>query len=120
MAGYIESWGRGIEIMLERCKEYNIPEPVIAEEQGGLSVTFLKDIYTSDYLQTLNLNERQIKGVLYAKEKGSIKNAEYQEINELGRTVAAEELQDLANRRILQKVGTTGRSAKYILSNRVE
>ena len=115
MAGYIESWGRGIEIMLEGCKEYNIPEPVIVEEQGGLSVTFLKDIYTAEYLQTLNLNERQIKGILHAKEKGSIKNAEYQEINNLGKTVAAEELQDLTNKGILQKVGTTGRSTKYIL-----
>lgn len=115
MAGYIESWGRGIEIMLEGCKEYKIPEPVILEEQGGLSVTFLKDIYTAEYLQTLNLNERQIKGILHAKEKGSIKNAEYQEINNLGKTVAAEELQELTNKGILQKVGTTGRSTKYIL-----
>jgi ATP-dependent DNA helicase RecG len=115
MAGYIESWGRGIAIMLEGCKEYNIPEPIIAEEQGGLSVTFLKDIYTSEYLKTLNLNERQIKAVLYVKEKGSIKNSEYQEINDLGRTVTAEELQDLTSKKILQRIGTTGRSAKYIL-----
>ena len=118
MAGYIESWGRGIEIMLEGCKEYNIPEPVIVEEQGGLSVTFLKDIYNGEYLQKLNLNERQIKGILHTKEKGSIKNAEYQEINNVGKTVAAEELQELTNKGILQKVGTTGRSTKYILSNK--
>jgi ATP-dependent DNA helicase RecG len=115
MAGYIESWGRGIEIMMEGCKEYNIPEPRIVEEQGGLSVTFMKDIYTREYLQTLNLKERQIKGVLYVKDKGSIKNAEYQEINKVGRTVATEELQDLVRRRVLRNVGTTGRSANYIL-----
>jgi ATP-dependent DNA helicase RecG len=116
MAGYIESWGRGIEIMLEGCKQYNIPEPVIVEEQGGLSITFLKEIFTMEYLQTLNLNERQIKGVLYVKEKGSIKNAEYQEINSIGRTVATEELQDLVYKRMLKNVGTTGRSAKYVLN----
>lgn len=115
MAGYIESWGRGIEIMMEGCKEYNIPEPLIVEEQGGLSVTFLKDIYTREYLQTLNLSERQIKGVLYAKDKGSIKNAEYQAINNVGRTVATEELQDLVQTKVLKNVGTTGRSAKYVL-----
>ena len=115
MAGYIESWGRGIEIMMEGCREYNIPEPLIIEEQGGLSVTFLKDIYTRENLQTLNLSERQIKGVMYAKERGSIKNAEYQAINNIGRTVATEELQDLVHARILKNVGTTGRSAKYVL-----
>src|SRR6185437_9373907 len=37
MAGYIESWGRGINIMMEGCKDYNIPEPLIIEEQGGLT-----------------------------------------------------------------------------------
>jgi len=115
MAGYIESWGRGIEIMMEGCKEYNIPEPLIIEEQGGLSVTFLKDIYTREYLQALKLSERQIKGVLYAKEKGAIKNAEYQAINNVGRTVATEELQDLVQVKVLKNVGTTGRSAKYVL-----
>jgi ATP-dependent DNA helicase RecG len=45
MAGYIEAWGRGIDIMLEGCREYGIPEPIIAEEQDGISVTLLKDIY---------------------------------------------------------------------------
>ena len=49
------------------------------------------------------------------KDKGSIKNAEYQEINKVGRTVATEELQDLVRRRVLRNVGTTGRSANYIL-----
>ena len=49
------------------------------------------------------------------KQKGFIKNAEYQEINNLGKTVAAEELQELTNKGILQKIGTTGRSTKYIL-----
>jgi len=115
MAGYIESWGRGIEIMMEGCKDYNIPEPLIIEEQGGLTVTFLKDIYTREYLQALKLSERQIKGVLYAKEKGAIKNAEYQAINNVGRTVATEELQDLVQVKVLKKIGTTGRSAKYVL-----
>lgn len=33
MAGYIETSGRGIEVIQEGgCREYGIPEPLIAEE----------------------------------------------------------------------------------------
>ncbi len=32
--------------MMKGCKKYGLPEPVIAEEQSGISVSFLKDVYT--------------------------------------------------------------------------
>jgi ATP-dependent DNA helicase RecG len=116
MAGYIEAWGRGIDIMMEGCRHYGIPEPVIAEEQDGISVTFLKDIYTEEYLRKLNLNERQVKGVLYVKEKGKITNSEYQKISNLKQTVSSKELQDLVAKKVLKMTGAKGRGAKYILS----
>jgi ATP-dependent DNA helicase RecG len=62
------------------------------------------------------LNERQIKGVLYAKEKGQITNSEYQKINDLKQTVSSKELQDLVKKNILKMTGTKGRGAKYVLS----
>jgi ATP-dependent DNA helicase RecG len=115
MAGYIESWGRGIEIMMKGCKEYGMPEPVIVEEQGGISVSFLKDIYTEEYLRKLDLNDRQIKALLYVKGKGVIMSSDYQKMNTVKRTVATEELMDLVNKSLLQKTGSIGRSSKYIL-----
>jgi hypothetical protein len=36
--------------MQERCSEHDILEPLIAEEQGGIEVTFQKNIYTEEYL----------------------------------------------------------------------
>ncbi len=74
LAGYIESWGRGIDIMMNACKEYDLPEPVVTEEQGGISVTFLKDVYTLDYLKSFHLSDRQTKAVLYIKENEEITN----------------------------------------------
>jgi hypothetical protein len=59
-------------------QDVGLPEPIIAKEHGGISITFLKDIYTEEYLKSFNLNERQIKGVLYIKENGEITNAIYQ------------------------------------------
>ena len=115
MAGYIEAWGRGIDIMLEGCREYGMPEPLIVEEQDGVSVSFLKDIYTEEYLQTLQLNKRQIRAVLYVKEHGQITNADYQRINELKQTVSSQELQALTKLNILESQGSKGRGSKYVL-----
>jgi ATP-dependent DNA helicase RecG len=115
MAGYIEAWGRGIDIMMEGCRQYGLPDPVIAEEQEGISVAFLKDIYTAEYLHTLNLNERQVKAVLYVKKQLSITNAEYQKLNNLGKSVSTTELQDLIDKKMVEKIGTTGRGTKYVL-----
>jgi ATP-dependent DNA helicase RecG len=117
MAGYIEAWGRGIDIMMEGCREYSIPDPIIAEEQDGICVTFQKDIYTEEYLRGLDLNERQVKAVLYVKQNHSITNAEYQKLNNLGKSVSTTELQDLIDKKMVEKIGTTGRGTKYILSN---
>lgn len=66
-AGYIESWRREIDIMMNalKLKEYDLPEPVITEEQGRISVTFLKNVYTLDYLKSFHLSDRQTKAVLY-------------------------------------------------------
>jgi ATP-dependent DNA helicase RecG len=63
----------------------------------------------------LDLNERQIKAVLYTKEHGSITNAEYQKINDLKQTISSEELQDLVRKNFLKTSGTKGRDAKYVL-----
>ena len=115
MAGYIEAWGRGIDIMLDGCREYGIPEPFIVEEQDGVAVSFLKDIYTEEYLQTLKLNKRQIKAVLYVKQHGQITNADYQRINELKQTVSSQELQSLTKLNILESLGSKGRGSKYVL-----
>jgi ATP-dependent DNA helicase RecG len=82
---------------------------------SGYWVVFRKDIYNSEYLQTLGLNNRQVKAVLFAKENGKITNSEYQEINDIKKSVSATELQDLTDRGVLEKVGSTGRGTKYIL-----
>jgi len=39
-AGLIESWGRGIERIVEACHDAGTPEPVIQQEPGGLWVEF--------------------------------------------------------------------------------
>lgn len=97
--------------MINGYKEYGLPELIIAEEEGGISVIFLKDIYTEEYLRSFNLNERQTRqtrAVLYIKENGEMTNAIYQSINEISKAVATKDLSDLVNLKLIQRVGTTG------------
>lgn len=60
--------------------------------QGG------KNIYNKEDLSKLGLNERQIKAVLYVKEKGKITNSEYQKLNNISRRTATDELAELTNK----------------------
>jgi len=41
-AGYIDSWGRGIEKIIETCKKAGLPDPIIEERNGGIAVELLK------------------------------------------------------------------------------
>jgi ATP-dependent DNA helicase RecG len=114
-AGYIESWGRGINKIINACIEAGLPEPVINEDQGGIRVTFIKDIYTEQYLKTTDLNERQVKAVLFISQEGSIDNTRYQKLNNIGKTLSTRELQELVNMGLIKQVGTAGRGIKYVL-----
>jgi ATP-dependent DNA helicase RecG len=78
-------------------------------------IVFRKDIYNEVDLGKLGLSERQIKAVLYVKEKGRITKNEYQKINEIGKSVTIEELRNLVEKQILVRIGKTGRGTYYEL-----
>jgi ATP-dependent DNA helicase RecG len=39
-AGYVESWGRGIEKMLRECVAHDVPAPLFDTSMSGLMITF--------------------------------------------------------------------------------
>lgn len=97
-SGYVESWGRGIEIMTEQCSKAKLPPPTITNDGSDFWIVFRKDIYNKEDLSKLGLNERQIKAVLYVKENGKITNSEYQKINDCSRNTASVELKEIENK----------------------
>ena len=113
--GYIEAWGRGIRKMNEQCALYGLPMPLYYYESSGFWVEFRKDIYNEEILQSKGLNPRQIKAVLYAKEKGKITNREYQVINEVSRVTATRDLKDLVDKNIISFNEKAGAGASYEL-----
>jgi len=115
-AGLIEKWGTGTAKMVRLCTEQGLPEPVFIVKEtgtGSFMVQFFKDIYNEENLGKLGLNERQIKAVLYVKKHGSITNMEYQEINGVSKATASRDLQQLVDKALMERMGTTGKGTSY-------
>ena len=117
-SGYIEAWGRGFSKMTAKCLATGLPEPLYYYEMSGFWVEFRKDIYNEEYLQSLGLNDRQVKAVLYAKEKGKITNSEYQAWNNVSKATATRDLTELINRKIIFLQGSGKRDLHYTLSQK--
>lgn len=116
-AGLIESWGTGTSKIINLCKEAGLPEPKFENRQEGIgsfTVIFNKDIYTEEQLRKMGLNERQIRAVMYVKEKGKITNKEYRNLNNISDEMARIELSDLVDKNIFAIQGK-GRNVHYIL-----
>ena len=104
--GYIDAWGSGTIKIIDACKVAGLPEPTMEEKWGGFIVTLFKDRFSEEQLQKLGLNERQIKAVLYVKEKGKITNGEFQTINSVAKPTATRDLSELADTyKILKNTG---------------
>ena len=113
--GYIEQWGSGIERMRQACLRADLPEPKFEEYQGGFRVTFSKDIYSEEKLQSLGLNERQVKAINYVKRKGRISNSKYQKLCSTSERTATRDLSELVESGIFIQIGRTGKGTNYTL-----
>ena len=114
--GYIDSWGSGIMKIVDSCKLAGLPTPVMEEDCGGFIVKLFNDRFSEEELQKLGLNERQIKAVLYVKEKGKITNAEYQDINSVSRRTATRDITELVeNFKMIEQTGSVGAGSYYKL-----
>ena len=82
---------------------------------SDITVEFRKDIYFAEYLESLGLNDRQVKAVLYVKEKGKITNRDYQSLYSVSKATATRDLSELEDKQLLLNKGTKGYSAVYVL-----
>jgi len=115
-SGYIESWGRGTLKMMKECAEAGIPQPLYSYDMSGFFVEFRKDIYNEKHLKSIDLSDRQIKAVLYVKEKGKITNREYQTLNDVSRETATRDLKGLIDLKLFKPSGQKGAGAFYTIN----
>jgi len=103
--GYIDSWGRGTIKIIEACRDAELPEPILKEEQGGFLSKILKDRFTVDQLKKLGLNGRQLEAVEYVKRNGKITNSDYQKLSQVSERTALRDLDELNEKNVFQKKG---------------
>jgi ATP-dependent DNA helicase RecG len=87
---------------------------VLEEDQGGVRIIFLKDIYSEGYLTQLGINDRQMLAVFFIKQNGYITNSKYQQEYKVSARTALRDLDDLVTREILVKAGDK-KGARYLL-----
>ena len=116
LAGYIEKWGSGTLRMVSSFREHGLPEPKFSTMGDGFLVEFRKDIFNEKDLRSIGLNERQIKAVMYVKERERITNKEYQDINGVSRQTASRDLSEMVKMGVLLQRGTVGKGTYYVLN----
>lgn len=112
-SGYIESWGRGTIKIIKECKQFGIPEPIFSYDSSDISVEFRKDIYNENYLNGLELNERQLDAILFFKTKKEIVTSEYMKRFDITDRTARRDLIELVEKNILTREGEK-KSSRYL------
>lgn len=102
--------------IINSCQAAGLLTPDLKEKEGGFIVTLFKDRFSEEQLQQLGLNERQVKAVLYVKERERITNKEYQEINNVTEQTALRDIKFLIENAVLIKTGTN-KDAKYEINS---
>jgi len=113
--GYIDAWGRGTLKIIEACKQAQLPEPEMIEQDGGFLITLFKNILSERQPKKHGFNDRQSKAVQYVKEHGRITNREYQELNNISSRTASRDLELLIEKEIFKSSGNKGAGSYYEL-----
>jgi ATP-dependent DNA helicase RecG len=115
LARYIERVGSGTQTIIELCKDAGLPEPQFEQRGGFFVVTLWRDWLTAEAMEKLDLNDRQKRAVAIIKAQGKITNREYREQTGVIIRTASRDLEELVNKGVFKKMGTTGRSTFYML-----
>jgi len=69
-AGHIDSWGRGVEKIVDACNEANLPNPQFSERSGGMLVELTRS-------QVKTPSETRVKTILETSRDDFGKNSEW-------------------------------------------
>jgi ATP-dependent DNA helicase RecG len=114
---YVEKAGTGILDAIALCVEAGLPEPEFRQDGGQFVMTIWREWLTPAVLASLQLNERQLKGVATVRAERRLTNARYQAITGAKRTTAKRDLEELVEKGVLVAVGA-GRGAAYELQSK--
>lgn len=118
LARYIEKYGTGTLMMIRESLAHGLPEPDFSQRGGEFTTVIWRDWLTDEVVIKLNLNERQRRALVHVKAQGRITNSEYQAVVATSRATASRDLEELLDKGVLEKVGTTGKGTHYVLAKK--
>lgn len=111
-ARLIEHWGTGTLRIAEACDRLNIKLEFLSES-GFFMVRFGKPEIKIPPSMEMKLNDRQSKGLEYAKKNGKITTGEYKRLCNISERQAFDDLKSLVEMGLLIRTGS-GRTTRYI------
>ncbi len=99
--GYIESWGRGMDKIKNKCIEANLPIPTLSAKGHDFWIVFRKEIDLSAF----NLNERQLDALAFFRKMGKISTVEYMKHYNISERTARYDLSELVEKNLISKHG---------------
>ena len=112
---YIEKYGTGILMMIRETLAHALPEPDFTQRGGTFTIALWRDWLTDQVLAEFQLNDRQMKAIIYVKSHHILTNTTYQSEFKASKRTASRDLEELMTKGILEKVGTTGKGVHYLL-----
>jgi len=102
--------------IIKKLIEYSIIRiwiPQLSCEGNDFWITFQKDIYNKENLSKLELNKRQIDGLIFFKDKREITSSEYAKMLNVAKRTAIYDLNELVQNKLLEKQGRA-KLTKYV------
>jgi ATP-dependent DNA helicase RecG len=120
--GFIEKYGSGINLEKSLCKENGNEQPKYELQELETKVIFKTSIKTiSINIDELNskfeLNDRQKKAIEFIANNAKITNTQYQDLTKSTKKTATRDLNDLIDKKLINKKGTTGKGTHYIIGD---
>jgi len=113
---YIEKWGTGTIEMIKKCREWGLPDPDFEATGTSLIVTFRKSKLTKEYLEKLELNERQSKVIDYLREFKKLSSRKYANLFGITDRTARNDLNVLIRKGIVLRKGSSDKNTYYTLA----
>jgi ATP-dependent DNA helicase RecG len=116
LIGLVEQWGTGTNDIVRMCTDWGLPEPLFEVVTGSLVVTLRKSKLTEEYIQKLDLTERQQKAVEYMRTNKKITSKVYASMFGITERTARNDIHDLIAKMVIEKKGTSDKTAHYVLA----
>ncbi len=109
----IEEVGTGTNKIIDWCKEWGLPEPNFEYTGTSVVTTFRKSKLTREYLESLGLNERELKIIEHIKINNRITSSAIQKMFNVRRKAANSYLKKLIDLGLIARKGA-GKMVYYV------